>query len=262
MQHGVHAVSADFTAFPADMTLAQRFTSRAGLVLLVVATCMAVDQIIKQWALNTLPGRPAQYYFDGLVTLIYAENPGVAFSMGSELSDSMRFWIFTIGVTVFLLSLLVYVMTSSHVRRVEVWAYSLVIGGGASNVLDRMMHEGIVVDYIVMGKGMLRTAIFNLADTIILVGLGILLVYSFVGHRTHPDETSDEADLDNPAAEAEANADDHAAVIDALRSEAEALTAANASPTPDAQEVVQEIVDDDQSEADETTTPSNPSPHA
>lgn len=182
------------------MSVAQRFSSRLPIVLVLLSVCIALDQVIKHWALATLPGRPPQYLLDGFITLVYAENPGVAFSLGSELSDALRFWVFTVGVSFFLLILLVYVLTSPAVRRVELYAYALVLGGGISNVTDRIMHEGIVVDYIVMGKTPLRTAIFNLADTLILVGLGLLLIYSFVAHRS--DYASEEIEAADPPPEA------------------------------------------------------------
>lgn len=55
-------------------------------------------------------------------------------------------------------------------------ALSLFIGGGTSNLLDRLLHGGYVVDFINIGIGPVRTGIFNVADVAISLGM-ILLVF-------------------------------------------------------------------------------------
>ncbi len=55
-------------------------------------------------------------------------------------------------------------------------ALSLIVGGGLGNLIDRLLNHGVVVDYISMGVGSLRTGVFNLADAAITVGLVVILV--------------------------------------------------------------------------------------
>jgi len=47
---------------------------------------------------------------------------------------------------------------------------SLILGGGLSNLYDRIAY-GKVVDFMNMGIGDLRTGIFNVADMFILAGI-------------------------------------------------------------------------------------------
>jgi signal peptidase II len=49
-----------------------------------------------------------------------------------------------------------------------------VIGGGASNLIDRVVRDGRVVDFLQIGIGDLRTGIFNVADAAIVLGLACL----------------------------------------------------------------------------------------
>ena len=51
------------------------------------------------------------------------------------------------------------------------------IGGGFSNLIDRLLNDGAVVDFVSVGVGNLRTGIFNLADGAIMLGAGILLAW-------------------------------------------------------------------------------------
>ena len=48
-------------------------------------------------------------------------------------------------------------------------------GGGFSNLFDRTVHGGYVVDFINVGFGALRTGIFNVADVAITVGVLLLV---------------------------------------------------------------------------------------
>ena len=57
---------------------------------------------------------------------------------------------------------------------------SLIFAGGASNLADRLLYDGYVVDFINIGIGSFRTGIFNIADVAITAGVVILLL----GQRT------------------------------------------------------------------------------
>jgi signal peptidase II len=44
------------------------------------------------------------------------------------------------------------------------------------NLLDRIVRDGSVIDFMNLGLGHLRTGIFNVADVQIMLGLGLLLL--------------------------------------------------------------------------------------
>ena len=54
-------------------------------------------------------------------------------------------------------------------------AWSLVLSGGIGNLLDRLFHEGRVIDFMNIGIGSLRTGIFNVADVCITIGISLLV---------------------------------------------------------------------------------------
>ncbi len=64
------------------------------------------------------------------------------------------------------------------------WPTSALVGmaffvaGGSSNLLDRLTC-GSVIDFINVGLGPLRTAIFNVADMAIMLGVGLVIIASY-----------------------------------------------------------------------------------
>ena len=52
---------------------------------------------------------------------------------------------------------------------------ALFVAGGASNLVDRIAY-GMVIDFMNVGVGPVRTGIFNVADVAIMLGAGILAV--------------------------------------------------------------------------------------
>ena len=54
-------------------------------------------------------------------------------------------------------------------------AWSLVLSGGLGNLVDRIINDGRVIDFMNIGIGSLRTGIFNVADVCITVGVVVLI---------------------------------------------------------------------------------------
>jgi signal peptidase II len=71
------------------------------------------------------------------------------------------------------------VAASLFARRLQPWrvvALALVAGGGISNLIDRLLYNGRVTDFLNVGIGGVRTGIFNVADMAIMAGALLLLV--------------------------------------------------------------------------------------
>ena len=57
-------------------------------------------------------------------------------------------------------------------------ARSLVLSGGLGNLVDRIINDGRVIDFMNIGIGSLRAGIFNVADVYITVGVVVLVFQS------------------------------------------------------------------------------------
>jgi len=163
----------------------------AGISLFVVA----FDQITKTIAQETLRGRMAKIYWNDFFRFQYAENNGGMLGFGSGLPDEIRFIGLTILPSLLLVALLAYLIFNRHLTMLQTVALSAIFGGGLSNILDRILNSGLVVDFMNMGIGSVRTGIFNVADVAIMCGLGLMLLFG--GWRDavpSGDESTDSAD--------------------------------------------------------------------
>src|SRR5437764_14482541 len=120
---------------------------RVLLILLTVVWCVGCDQATKSIAKSHLPKSQMLSFVGDTVRLQYTENKGAFLSLGASLSENWRGMIFTGGVATFLLGVLGYLLVASNLPAVTVLAFSLVLGGGLSNLLDRIFYGGYVVDF-------------------------------------------------------------------------------------------------------------------
>ena len=131
------------------------------LIAGIVAGSIALDQFTKVWAVDNLQGKPAKYYFNDLFRIVFVENEGAFLSLGSGLGDELRFLALTLLPVIILTLLLVYTLRSTSLNRWHVIAYSFILGGGISNIYDRILY-GKVVDFMNMGIGDLRTGYISI----------------------------------------------------------------------------------------------------
>jgi signal peptidase II len=74
-----------------------------------------------------------------------------------------------------LAALLVYLFISKPQNPLVAVSVALIVGGGVSNLIDRVRYGGYVVDFLNVGIGPLRTGIFNVADMAIMAGVVLWL---------------------------------------------------------------------------------------
>ena len=150
---------------------------RNSIILAIVAFSITLDQITKSMAVNTLKFAPPSIYLGDFFRLQYAENSGAMLGFGSDLPDWIRFWLLTVFVGLLLVALVSYLLFSKDMTLMHTLGLSSIAGGGISNFVDRLLNDGHVVDFMNMGIGSLRTGIFNFADVVIMIGMGIILVF-------------------------------------------------------------------------------------
>src|SRR5262249_40864767 len=108
------------------------------------------------------------------VRLEYTENTGAFLSLGAGLRPAARGLLFSVVTGAFLLACVVLALR----RRwppVRALGMTLVFAGGLSNLINRVAH-GVVVDFLNVGIGPVRTGVFNVADMAVVLGL-VLFVF-------------------------------------------------------------------------------------
>ena len=150
---------------------------KAVVITLILCSCVGCDQVTKAIAQKHLATAQPIYLMGDLFRFQYIENTGAFLGMGAELPDAVRFWALIVFVGILLIGMLRFVWTSQEMSLVGIMGVLLIIGGGFSNLLDRILKGGAVIDFINVGIGKVRTGIFNLADLAIMIGLGMLLAW-------------------------------------------------------------------------------------
>ena len=150
-------------------------SSRLAATLAVVLATLGCDHATKRAAAAALKGEPARSFLGGAVRLQYAENAGAFLGLGAGLPEPARFALFALGNAALLLVLAALLWRASSLGRRELAAFGLLLAGGLSNLVDRLVGGGVVVDFLNLGVGALRTGIFNVADVAITAGALLLL---------------------------------------------------------------------------------------
>lgn len=146
--------------------------------IIPIILVIAADQASKIIAKNELKGEGSISQFNDIWRWVYAENTGAFLSWGSDLDGIGHLLLMKVIPVVLLVGLFIYTIWSEEVILKQVIPLSLIIGGGMSNLYDRMMY-GRVIDFMNIGIGDLRTGIFNIADMAIMTGIIWLLISSF-----------------------------------------------------------------------------------
>ena len=132
-----------------------------------------LDQLSKSVVVQWLTLHQAVPVFPGFnLTLVH--NSGAAFSFLSEAGGWQRYF-FIVLTLVISIVMLVWLTRLPAGRATLACALSLVIGGAAGNLWDRLQY-GHVVDFIQVYYGQWSWPVFNVADSAITIGAALLIL--------------------------------------------------------------------------------------
>lgn len=110
------------------------------------------------------------------LTLSY--NPGIAFGWFNEGQAAIQ-WGLLVVICSITLGLILWMWRTPASMRIQTVALSLIISGAVGNLYDRF-SRGYVVDFLDFYVKSWHFHTFNLADTWITLGAGLLILSSFV----------------------------------------------------------------------------------
>jgi signal peptidase II len=130
------------------------------------ATKYAVDKLTVPGSLHTV--------IPGLLNFVHTSNPGVAFGI---FADSATPWRAPLLIS-FSLAVIVLIVWLLLTDRAGGWTgragMALILGGAAGNLLDRVSRQS-VTDFIDFHLGSYHWYTFNLADSAVVIGAGLVL---------------------------------------------------------------------------------------
>jgi signal peptidase II len=115
----------------------------------------------------------------GFFNLVHSENPGVAFGLFADDSSRWHTPMLVLFSIVAILILVAMLWKIDRLDRPSAVGLSLIFGGAVGNVYDRV-RIGAVTDFLDFYLGSHHWYIFNLADSAICVGAGLLLLSMFL----------------------------------------------------------------------------------
>jgi len=153
-----------------------RSLTRLGIVAVLLFACVGCDQVSKNVVREQIAIGYSQSFLGDTFRLTHVENSGAFLSLGASMPEAARVAVFQGGVAIVVAVLLYFALFT---RQLDAWAiagFTLLAASGIGNLIDRVMQDGRVTDFLNLGLGPLRTGIFNVADVVGVIGVVLLIV--------------------------------------------------------------------------------------
>ena len=193
------ALSQSASAGPEGSGARRRLSRRTVLwtIAAIGAVIAVIDQITKNWAVDSLPLLEPQPFIGEILQLTLLYNSGAAWGMGAEITP-----VVTCLQLVIVAGVIVFAVKAVR----SPWytaALGLIMGGALGNIHDRLLREpgpfrGAVVDFLELPNW----PVFNIADmavvggAIMIVALG---VFGVASDPAHDEEDSSAEGTGEPA---------------------------------------------------------------
>jgi signal peptidase II len=148
---------------------------------------VAIDQLTKAIVRATLPLHSSITLLPGLVDFTHVRNTGAAFGILNGADFPFKTAAIAVIATAALIGVGMYAASLAHHQLVARIGLALIIGGAAGNLLDRVI-AGSVVDFVDVYWRTYHFWAFNVADSAITVGVGIMILDMF-GTESHVSKT-------------------------------------------------------------------------
>lgn len=142
---------------------------------LVALAVIFLDQASKLAIIRSLQLGQGFPVIPGFFDIVFVLNPGAAFGFLASLSERVRNPLFILISVIAVILIVVYHTRYLHVHRLVSLALGLILGGAVGNLVDRL-RWGMVVDFLDVHVGPYHWPAFNLADSAISVGVGLMIL--------------------------------------------------------------------------------------
>jgi signal peptidase II len=159
------------------MTERVAYLSRPLTAVIVIIIAVILDQAIKIAVENYLPMHEAVPVMPFLA-LFRTYNLGVAFSLLSGMERE-----FIVGMRIVIVAFVIWLWRRTPTSRTFAHTgFALIIAGAIGNLIDGLVY-GHVIDYILFYTQTWSFAVFNLADSFITIGAGLVILDELVGAK-------------------------------------------------------------------------------
>jgi signal peptidase II len=142
---------------------------------------LALDQVTKEWILRSFALHES-YTVLPVFDIVHARNYGAAFSF-LDIPGGLQRWLFTAFSLIVSVALIFWLRRlDAATQKLQSAGLMLIVSGALGNVIDRLRH-GNVVDFLLVHWRDHWFPAFNVADSCITIGAGLILLDALLDSR-------------------------------------------------------------------------------
>jgi signal peptidase II len=141
----------------------------------LAAVVFAVDRLSKWIVEQRVSAFDVHRVIPGFFDIVHSQNRGVAFGLMNDSPSVWRTLVLILFASTAMLVVASMLWKASRADRLTAIGLALILGGAAGNLFDRIVW-GRVTDFLEFYIGELHWPTFNVADSCVVIGSGVLLL--------------------------------------------------------------------------------------
>src|ERR1700722_2158841 len=157
---------------------------------ILIATLVVVLDRTAKWAIaKKISLHDNIQIIPGFFRLTHVENRGAAFGLFADSPSEWKITMLVLFSIVALAIVSVLLWRNSHAMRSTGIGLALILGGAVGNLWDRLV-SGKVVDFLLFYVSQYQWPAFNVVDSAIVVGAGLLIVEILFAKSPAPEKSA------------------------------------------------------------------------
>ena len=136
---------------------------------------VALDRLTKWMVESRVSFLDTFQVIPGFFDIVHSENRGVAFGLFNDSTSQWRTLLLVVLSVAAVIGVSIVLWRPERLDRLSRWGFALILGGAAGNVVDRILY-GRVTDFLLFYIRDYQWPAFNVADSAIVIGSGLLAV--------------------------------------------------------------------------------------
>jgi len=141
---------------------------------LIALSVVILDRVAKRMIENNIPLHESIAVIPGFFRITHVENRGAAFGLFADSPSEWKIAMLVLFSVIALVIVCALLWRNSHAMTSTGVGLALILGGAVGNLWDRLV-SGRVVDFLLFYVGQYQWPAFNVADSAIVVGAGLLV---------------------------------------------------------------------------------------
>ena len=141
----------------------------------LAALVFALDRLTKWVVESRVSAMDTFHVIPGFFDIVHSQNRGVAFGIFNDSTSEWRTALLVLLSAAAVVFISVMLWKPAKLDRLSIFGLALILGGAAGNVFDRVMW-GRVTDFLELYIGDYHWPTFNVADSAIVIGSGLLIL--------------------------------------------------------------------------------------